>query len=173
MEAWLVSDETGGQFSHCISCQLPLAEIAAPYLVNKEFHRGECVLEYAICQPCRDGVTELLSEDSKETVRQFLETEIDWEARVREFMLNPDATGRFDDCIACGKVRRELEGFGISALCDSGGALVHGPLPLLICSECIRKMTHSLSEGSREVWRKFLAAHFVGPPDGSGFPGLL
>ncbi len=173
MDEWLGSEETGEAFSHCMSCQLPLPEIAAPWLVNKEFHRDECVLEYAICQPCRDQVTEQLSEESKETVRKFLEQQIDWEERVREFMLAHDATERFGACISCRTPRGELDGFGISALFDAGGHLVIGPLPLLICRGCIGRMTASISEASRLVWRKFLEDHFTGPPNDSGFPGLL
>ncbi len=173
MDEWLGSEETGEAFSHCISCRLPLPEIAAPWLVNKEFHRDECVLEYAICQPCRDRVTDGLSEESKETVRKFLEREIDWDERVREFMLIHDATERFATCISCCKPRGGFDGFGVSALFDAGGNLVTGPLPLLICRSCIERMTESISEASREVWRKFLTDHFTGPPNDSGFPGLL
>ena len=173
MDEWLGSEETGEAFSHCLCCRLPLLEVDAPWLVNKEFHREECVLEYAICQPCRDQVTDQLSEESKETVRQFLEHEIDWEERVRESMLSHDATERFDACVSCRTPRGEMDGFGISALFDSDGRLITGPLPLLICRGCIGRMTQALSDSSREVWRKFLADHFTGPPNDSGFPGLL
>ncbi len=173
MDEWLGSEETGEAFSHCLRCHLPLAEIDAPWLVNKEFHRDECVLEYAICQPCRDEVADQLSEESKESVRKFLEQEIDWEERVRECMLFQDLTDRFGTCVSCHTARGELEGFGISALFDSDGQLVTGPLPLLICRNCIARMTASLSESSREVWRNFLADHFAGPSNDSGFPGLL
>ncbi|RYD84935.1 MAG: hypothetical protein EOP84_04055 [Verrucomicrobiaceae bacterium] len=173
MDEWLASEETGDAFSHCVRCKLPLPEIDAQWLVNKEIVRGECVLEYAICQPCRDHVTEQLSEESKESVRKFLESEIDWAARMKEFMLSHDLTERFGACIACRIPRNEMEGFGLSALFDSGGALVEGPLPLLICQSCIGRMTASISEESRAVWRKFLAENFAGPPSDSGFPGLL
>ena len=64
LDEWLGSEESGGAFTHCLCCKVPLVEIDAPWLVNKEFVRGECVLEYAICQPCRDRVTEELAEDS-------------------------------------------------------------------------------------------------------------
>ncbi len=173
MNDWLGSEETGGTFSHCLCCKLPLVEIAEPWLVNKEFQRGECVMEYAICQPCRDRVTDELSEESKESVRGFLENEIDWEARMREFMLSHDPAERFDACIACRAPREGLEGFAISALFDSGGSLVTGPLPLLVCQPCVGRMTVNLSESSREVWRRFLSENFAGPPRDPGFPGLL
>ncbi len=173
MDDWLASEETGGAFTHCLCCKVPLVEIDALWLVNKEFMGGECVLEYAICQPCRDRVTDQLCEDSKESVRLFLEQEIDWEERVKEFMISRDLTERFDACIACRTPRGELEGFGLSALFDSGGSLVTGPLPLLICRPCMTRMTAGLTEESREIWRVFLAKHFAGPPDDSGFPGLF
>lgn len=47
-ELWLTSTETGKAFSHCIRCKLPLLEIASPWMINKDFHKGECTLEYAI-----------------------------------------------------------------------------------------------------------------------------
>jgi len=173
MNEWLGSEESGVAFTHCLCCKVPLVEIDAPWLVNKEFLGGECVLEYAICQPCRDRVTDELSEDSKETVRHYLKNEIDWEARVKEFMMSHDLRERFDACIVCRAPRLELEGFGISALFDSGGSLVEGPLPLLICQPCVARMTAALSDDSREVWRNFLLKNFAGPPSDSGFSGFL
>jgi hypothetical protein len=92
---WLGSEETGEPFSHCLRCRIPLLEVAQPWLVNKEMIREECVLEYAICQSCRDEVTDQLSEESKESVRQFLEREIDWEKRMNEFMLAHGLEERF------------------------------------------------------------------------------
>jgi len=173
MEEWLTSEETGESFAHCLRCKVPLVEIDSPWLVNKEFFRGECILEYAICQPCRDLVTDDLSEESKESVRHFLEREIDWEERTKEIMLSHDPVSRLDECISCRTPRDQLAGFGISALFDSGGRLVEGPLPLMICRECISRMTAALSEESRAVWRKFLSDNFAGPPGDSEFPGLL
>ena len=55
LSPWLLSDETGEPFRHCVHCRMPLDEIDAPWLVNKEYRHGECVLEYAICQPCREA----------------------------------------------------------------------------------------------------------------------
>lgn len=173
VDEWLCSEETGVVFSHCVSCRVPLLEIDAPWLVNKDYFRGECLLEYAICQPCRDHLSRKISEESKTAVRHFLESEIDWPARLAEFMTSADPAERFGSCIACAIPRGLTEGFAISALFDSGGSLVTGPLPLLICRSCIGRMTAALSEESRELWKQFLAGHFAGPPDDNSFPGLL
>lgn len=173
MGDWLRSEETGEAFTHCVGCRLPLLETDSPWLVNKDYFRGECVLEYAICQRCRDGMSSRISEESKAAVRAFLEQEIDWAARLADFMQAADPVERFGHCIACRSPRAGMEGFAISALFDEGGELVTGPLPLLICRPCIERMTARLSEQSRAVWRRFLAEHFSGPPDESSFPGLL
>jgi hypothetical protein len=167
------SIETGVPFRQCICCKVPLVEIDAPWLVNKEFFRGECVLEYAICQLCRDGVSSRLSEESKESVRKFLEHEIDWEVRLKEFMLYHDLAERFVACISCRALQADLEGFSLCALFDSGGKITEGPLPLLICRPCVVNMTASLSEESRMIWRDFIAECLEGPPSDSGFPGIF
>jgi len=177
MDEWLRSDETGEPFSHCVRCHLPLLEIDEPWLVNKEFRGAECVLEYAICVPCRNDLTGQLSEESKESVRGFLRSEIDWETRITEFMMMADPVDRFASCVICETGQEACEVFGISALHDSGGELTLGPLPLMVCGGCIGKITDRLSPESRAVWRKFLNDYFAGPSDetipGTGFSGLF
>ena len=173
MDEWLYSEETGEPFSHCVSCHLPLLETAAPWLVNKEFQSGECVLEYAICQPCRDELSGQISEESKLAVRGFLEREIAWDERLGEFMGSHKLTDRLTRCIACRVLREDSGGHAISALFDSGGTLVTGALPLLMCQSCVARMTADLSAASRGVWRKFLENNFAGPPGGAGFPGMF
>jgi len=164
IDQWLRCEESGGPFNHCVRCKLPLREIAAPWLVNKDYHRDECVLEYAICQPCRDVMSDKFSEESKEAVRAFLENEVDWEERQKEFMMMHDPAERLGACISCRKERPACEGFSISALFDSDGNLVTGPLPLLICKGCVARIVAGVSEESRAVWRQFVADHFEGPP---------
>lgn len=171
MDEWLASEETGEAFSLCVCCRFPLVEIDEPWLVNKEFVGEECVMEYAICQPCRERVMEPMDEASKQAVRTFLEAQIDWEARVKEFMLDADATGRFHHCVSCCAPRSGLIGYGISALFDSGGSLVEGALPLMMCGPCVGKMTAALTPQGRMIWGRFLEKYLDGPATGTG--GLL
>jgi hypothetical protein len=173
IDEWLKSEETGESFCHCLCCKLPLVELATPWLVNKEYVGDECVMEYAICQPCRNALAGRMSEQSKHALQEFLKREIDWSARIAEFMMAYDLTERFDACIACRTERGQMRGFGISALFDSGGELVTGPLPVLICQPCIGRMMKGLSEESRKVWEDFLNKHFADSLGGQGFSGLF
>ncbi len=170
---WTDSDETGKPFSHCMRCKQTLGAEREPWLINKEYRNGECILEFAICQPCRLAVTNQLSVHSRETVRDFVEKEIEPGEPVAKPAREMDLTGRFEACVSCGRKREQLGGFGISALFDTRGPILAGPLPLLICQDCTAKMTSAISTHSREVWGKFLGDNLEGPPDGSGFHGLI
>lgn len=163
LEEWFASEETGEAFRHCVACRLPLLEIDAPWVVNKDYQRGECVLEYAICHPCRDRISADIPEATKAAIRGFLEREIDWPARIAEFFTAEDELVRFERCIACRSPRESLEGFAVSALFDGEGHAVIGSLPLLICKGCYSRMTSLLCDKGRAAWQRFLAEHFDDP----------
>lgn len=162
---WLSSEETGRPFQTCVRCRLPLLEIDRPWLVNKDYFRGECLLEYAICQTCRGEVSSQVPEATKSAVRGFLETEIDWPARLAEHLGHDGESLRFGRCVACLRPREALEGFALSGLFDAEGHLVQGPLPLLMCRDCYGRMTSLLCERGRSVWQRFLDENFEGPFD--------
>ena len=175
LSPWFFSEESGEPFCHCIHCRLPLAEIDTPWLVTKDYRHGECVLEYAICQPCRNEISAPISEEEKSAVRGFLEREIDWDARRQEFLMAHSVERRLDACIACRTPRLMMSGFGLSALFDSGGGLVEGPLPLILCERCTAEMNSALSDQTRAAWQRFLTSHFEGPPDieSGGYSGPI
>lgn len=168
---WLLSGETGAPFSHCIHCRFPLLELDCPWLVNKDFHKGECTLEYAICEKCRDQVSEEFSADSKEAVRRFLEDEIPWEERIESYL--HDHERRYSHCVACDCPQEHAEGYASSVLFDSSGEVDLGPLPLMICSNCTEQMGETLSPATRDSWERFLNDHFDSPPRLSTLPRVL
>lgn len=170
-DSWLLSAETSEPFTHCIRCKMPLIELDSGWLINKEFHKGECVLEYAICEKCREEASEEFSEESKMAVRDFLENEIPWEERLQQFVADPES--RMKKCVVCGFPSEKTDGYSTSVLLKPNGEVDMGPLPLLICSECTERMTESLSEATRDSWRRFLDDHFESPPQLSSLPGLL
>jgi len=171
IDSWLLSEETGEPFTHCIHCRLPLLELDRPWLVNKDFHKGECTLEYAVCEACRDQLSSEFSEDSKESVRRFLEDEIPWADRLQGYLIDPDR--RFEHCVACECPHEHAEGYATSVLFDSSGEIDFGPLPLMLCSRCVEQMSENLSQATRDCWDRFLSDHFESPPRLSTLPRLL
>lgn len=160
---WFDSVETDKPFTFCKVCELPLCLAADTWVANKHYHRGECIMEYAVCGDCRDKVSRKFSEESKAAIRNFLETGINWEQRMTEWMLLHDPAERLDACVACRSPREGMEGFTISAQFHHTGGLIEGALPLLLCSDCVSQVTASLSPESRQVWQGFISRHFEGP----------
>ena len=163
LSRWFDSVETDKPFKTCKVCDLPLPLASDAWLVSKHYHRNECVLEYAVCESCRDHVSEKFSESSKAAIRQFLESEIEWEQRMLDWMTLEKPAERMKHCVACRVPREQMEGFTISAQFEKNGTLIEGALPLLMCSSCISQVTASLSEKSRKVWQDFIAEYFEGP----------
>jgi hypothetical protein len=173
---WLLSVETGEPFRHCIHCHMPLDEIDAPWLVNKEYRRGECIREYAICEPCREHITASIARDCRRAVRAFLEEEIDWHARAEELGRDDTIEGHLAACIRCHAPRESLAGFSLSAQFDASGQLLEGPLPLILCDDCTTRLRERLSPATLDTWQRFVAMHFAGPdhdenPPTPGLPG--
>lgn len=134
---WFDSIETEKPFDSCKICQNFLSETGGNWVVNKHYHRKECVLEYAICDHCRDEVSNSFSHDSKAAIREFLETKIDWQQRILEWSKLDQPIKRLDHCVACTMPREWMLGFTISAQFRNNGSLIEGALPLLLCSHCV------------------------------------
>jgi hypothetical protein len=161
---WLRSDESGGEFKRCTQCGCALADTGKPWIVNKEWHRGECVMEYALCHGCREGMIASISEESAAHVRRFFEDHIEPLRWIGQFVENENPETLVEACFACGCNRGEAEGFGISAMFTAPGVLDVGPLPVMICQGCSARMEAGLSKATRESWQRFVDENFPGPP---------
>lgn len=163
LQRWFDSVETDRAFEMCKVCDQLLPLAADTWVVNKHYHREECVMEYAVCEKCRDEVSALFSDSSKAAIRDFLETSIDWEQRMLDWMTLHNPVERLDHCVACRTARTEMQGFTISAQFRHDATLVEGALPLILCSGCVNVITESLSPESRKVWQEFVSEYFEGP----------
>jgi hypothetical protein len=157
------SVETGEPFRECIHCHCDLAESGRLYLVSKEIVRGECVLEYAICDECRDELSNELSEESRSRIMKLLEEEIDWQERFERTAGASEIGAWIDSCIFCGAPRDDEKGYGLAGI-FLAGHLLPGPLPQIVCSECAERLQQQLSKKTRDFWDRFSEEHFPGPP---------
>jgi len=157
------SVETGEAFRECIHCHCDLAESGRFYLVSKEMVRGECVLEYAICDECREEFSTELSEESRERIQSMLEDDVDWQGRFERTAGAGEIGPWIDSCIFCGAPRDEEKGYGLSGV-FLGGRLFPGPLPAIVCGECSERLQQQLSKKTRDFWDRFSEEHFPGPP---------
>lgn len=163
LQQWFASVETDRPFEICKVCEQLLPLAADTWVVNKHYHRKECIMEYAVCEQCRDGISDRFSESSKAAVRDFLEHHIDWEQRFLDWMELEKPEQRLDSCVSCDIPRPLTDGFTLSAQFNNHGEIIESALPFLMCAGCVAQITAALSPQSKQAWQDFIAEHFEGP----------
>lgn len=157
------SVEKDGPFARCLRCRADFIETGRTYFISKEFARGDCILEYAICDHCREEVAVELSEESRASVQRLLEEEVDWEGRLDRISGASDISAWLGSCLFCDAPPDDQLGYGISGLFLNGKALP-GPFPAMICGSCAERMQQGLSRKTRDFWDRFSKDYFPGPP---------
>lgn len=156
------SHETGQPFSHCCDCGCELNH-ASMHIVNQSYVGDECVFEFAMCLECREKMNAQLSEKSRVAMFDFMHDHTDMESREQQLGDSAETDAYIDQCITCGQSRQETPNFTLGAM-FSGNHLIKGPFPMLICSTCEEKLGATISAETRNVWDKFIADNFPGPP---------
>lgn len=160
--------ETDAPFTHCCDCGCELLQSAQMYMVQKNFDRNECVMEYALCNGCKENLDKQISNKSKESLFDFLfdhaemvEAPVDYTAE--------EALKQIEECLTCGKDRSSCSNYTYSGL-FLGSILIPGPMPMMICGGCQEKIAEGLSEETKDVRDKFFEENFPGPPSEMDLP---
>lgn len=134
-------------FQHCTRCGETLADDGGGFQISKAYRRGECVMEYALCDHCRQAMMEEFSTESKQRLAQFQDANVELHRGLER-------------CSVCGAGRDGLGDFVITGLC-SGRSLQHG---LMVCGACGDTVQELISKPTRDTWRRFVDENFPGPP---------
>jgi hypothetical protein len=160
--------ETNGAFKTCCDCACELLDSAQMYLVQKSFSNNECVMEFALCDRCKEKLDEQISGESKEAIYDFLFDHAEMVEAPEDYS-QADSLQQIEECLTCGKERSECEGYTYSGL-FLGTHLIPGPLPMMICDDCQATMSENMSDHTRDVKDKFYAENFPGPPNEVDLP---
>ncbi len=162
------SFETNAAFTNCCDCKCELLSSAQMYMVQKSFSKDECVLEFALCDACKEKLDQQISKESREAIYDFLfDNTTILEPNVIDSTADPML--QLEECLACGKQRRDCNGYTYSGL-FVGTHLVPGPLPMMICDDCQGLIAENMSDHTRDMKEKFYADHFPGPPSEADLP---
>ncbi len=144
-------------FGHCTRCGETLEDDQGGFQISKAYKRGECVMEYALCDHCRIAMMEEFSQESKKRLAQFQDE------RVR-------LDRGLDCCSVCGVSRRSdtVNDFVITGLCE-GSSLVHS---IMVCGKCGDGIQEVISVKTRDTWRRFVDENFPGPPSEGEYPEI-
>jgi len=155
--------EHDGPFQQCLTCDGKLLEISDPYTITKVFRSTECVLEYAMCLPCRQKMAAEFSQESQERLNHFYKRNQALQSRSQK--LNPSHVLEewIQECATLQKPLTELAHYSVACM-GFGDSLVFDPFPMMICSTCEQDVQERLSKTTRDQWDKFVQDHFEGPP---------
>jgi hypothetical protein len=135
----------GGRFLHCLACREPLVDtgrkvfsplriqqVAMPYFIVKEVHRGEPWVEYALCLGCAAGLQSRYSTGTTAAIDRLFLEHAHLEERFRRLNAGPapmcDWLAR---CVLTGDRIDPRGTYQLHAYCE-GGRLVLSALPYAI-----------------------------------------
>ena len=156
------SVEHDAPFSACCRCEQPLDSLPYPHIISKQFERGECVLEFAICQPCYLQVGNEMSRESKDAAKNYIEERVDLDQRSAALGESP-AEDWIRSCLACGATPAARDSFSLGGMAF-GGSFLLDPYPMLTCGDCQQAIEERLSKQTKDRWDRFIGDHFEGPP---------
>lgn len=137
-------------FRHCTRCGETLADDQGGFQISKAYKRGECVMEYALCDHCRVSMMEEFSQESKKRLAQYQSENVDLHRGLYH-------------CSVCGTDRLTDAGaddYVITGLCE-GTSLRHS---IMVCGKCGDSIQELISVQTRDTWRRFVDENFPGPP---------
>ncbi len=157
------SVEHGDAFTNCISCQRDLLHYEGFYSITKAYQGSECVFEYAQCQECREKIVEELSDESKQTMQRFFEEKVNLTARRERLQGIEQHAPWMSCCAVCQAPVNQLQEYIIACLAIRH-ELIFDPFPMMICQACENQLQTSLSQATRDRWKRFISENFPGPP---------
>lgn len=157
------SFETQEPFVTCLTCDQNLNTLEAPYTVSKIFRRGECVMEYAMCMPCRQGVARDFSEESQRTLEAFFDDKVNLAQRSLALEENESLEDWTKSCLVCKSLQNEETGYSLAAMAYRD-TMIFDPFPMMVCGNCEEEIQGKLSKTTRERWNRFVGENFPGPP---------
>lgn len=154
-------------FDTCSLCGHSLFDPDKAYAISKIFMAKKLCHEIVFCRDCLDQMSQYYSQKSIQTVRQVF-SKID---KGKRWMIgdNPKLdrvkllTG---DCILCAKPKRDISDYIEAAVCLEN-KILFTLRPWMICMDCQQTLFNSLSDETKEQFRRIDEKYFGFPPDGS------
>lgn len=160
-------------FEDCINCGCSLGT-AAVYVIQKRFVIGEAVFEMAICDNCRQQLTETYSEETKAALNERM---MQYFGRMAAEVLEQQPSSRpaedlldrcMNFCLICSATRENCKKYSLAGLFRRQEIVVQcsaiGQSPVMICDRCEEELSELISQKTRDAWQRFMDEHFDGPP---------
>lgn len=144
-------------FCTCTSCGETLVDFQEGYQISKTFKDGECIFEYALCNVCRDKMTQEFSTESIQAIEKHYDNNIQ--------------TGKgLDACAGCSRPATDWSKPEYSVI----GACYFDFLidSLMVCAKCSEGVQSIMSQKTKDCRDRFIEENFpCAPNETSPLPG--
>lgn len=160
-------------FSQCIACDGPLSE-SPVFVIQKRFVGGEAVFEMAVCEQCRQTLTDSYSVETRQRLHEKLSAcfQNNPIVQIEPGQQLPEGEELLrrcmDFCLMCAKERQSCHRYSLAGLFRKEQIVVQcsrlGQSPVMVCDECEHSLESLISKQTRDSWERFMEEHFDGPP---------
>ena len=178
------SEYSGEPFFKCVDCEVPLIE-SNVYVIQKRYVAGEAVFEMAMCERCRDKLTQEYSEETRANISAYMKQQFQKSAaaglddvagtqviEVREIEEPEDGEALLqrciEHCLVCGTERSKCHRYSLAGLCRDNEIVAQvtpiSQTPLMVCEKCELGMADLVSQQTRDSWDRFVEENFDCPP---------
>lgn len=164
-------EDHGKPYRNCRICELDLHHPPQPYLVEKIVRKNaamgmaEVQFAYAVCLDCVAEMQSQVSEESAERIRDYVQSNADWQQRLQLVELaSEDPMRLVQRCLISGRPLGQVQEYQIAALCD-GEELILSLWPYALSGEVIQEMSDLLSQETLGHLDDFYGQHFGLPPE--------
>ncbi len=159
-------------FTHCRVCDKELIHSGEPYLIEKAYGQNlstgkrEVIFELAYCFDCVNEIHEKLSEESREKIQAYFDSNTQMDKRDTELkkyeLFEPDIW--LHNCVVKNKSIDEVNEFQIYALC-MGDELMYHHAPYMVCGEAVDEIMGLLSNKSLDILNDLMTDIIDLPPE--------
>ncbi len=158
-------------FRNCVACKRDLHAGDCDYMIEKAIRKfpsveaSEVMFEYAICTDCANKARESLSEESRKSIDELLQSE---PVRQNSLSALTGATEREGDathiCMITGQTLEDSDEFQLYAHCR-GKSLSPYSNAFMLSGKAMEIIAELLSEETKDELERFRDTHFGLPPE--------
>ncbi|MEQ8470254.1 MAG: hypothetical protein RIC35_03675 [Marinoscillum sp.] len=164
------SFENEGLFTNCIECDRELLDGSCDYVIEKAvrnyqgFKAEDVIFDYAICMKCAMEVQQNLSKESMRSIQQYMEENMQIEARAKQMQfMNADYSGFVDECLISNRPKNSCDEYQVFAYCRGDKMNLQMP-PYMISGQILDEISELLSDETRDELNGFFNKHFSPAP---------
>ena len=149
------STELGTPFKACTMCSTVLIDSDINYFVEKYYRNHNVVFEYAICEQCKNSMSDEISDKSMFAMNKYFMENVDIMNRILLLeTFDNSIVPWLKNCIFTNRERSECGEYQLAAQC-CGDQLIISVLPFMVSIQATEEIQSIISKKTKENFDKF------------------